>query len=382
MYSRTPRCSSIWLIKKTSLENNFDYKISFFKRHEALSFGGFWSTPGGFVDEQDDADIWMKNYTSFYEKFNYYPDLKFRIAGLRELFEEWSILPAYKDGSLKILTSRDFELSTNLMKDFSTFCRKNQIFPAVDKLHGFIRTAPPHSSPLKRADNQWYSYFMENNEYKHIKLNTDELIDMKEFNPKEAFATYFKEPKSFSILFPQQLILMRIWKTFSYDKLKELWINNLDKMKISYQQFSGMFFVNNEKLINEESEYKTLDEYYKYAFNEFDFMPEEERMSKHGLMNLNEILSLNEITKLSPVVSLSSSSAKSIFEHHKSDMMLIFPGDYFHTNEIYPWRQRMFSRHRAYISKGKMVRYEITKDVFTHLTNKSSWTENFGSTVQ
>lgn len=36
-----------------------------------------------------------------------------------------------------------------------------EIHPAVDKLYGFRRMAPPHNIKQKRIDSQQYMYFME-----------------------------------------------------------------------------------------------------------------------------------------------------------------------------------------------------------------------------
>lgn len=77
---RVPKSASVWLIKKTAMKNNYNYKINFFLRNQNTSFGGYWAPPGGMLDHQDHDDVWEEVYPSFVERFQHYQDLKFRIC--------------------------------------------------------------------------------------------------------------------------------------------------------------------------------------------------------------------------------------------------------------------------------------------------------------
>jgi len=53
--------------------------------------------------------------------------------------------------------------------------------------------------------------------------------------------------------------------------------------------------------------------------------------------------------------------------------MFVLPGDFYHTNENFPWQIRSYSRHRCYIKGTTVVRYEITKDVHRYFSDKDAW---------
>lgn len=57
--------------------------------------------------------------------------------------------------------------------------------------------------------------------------------------------------------------------------------------------------------------------------------------------------------------------------------MFLMPGDFFHSNEIFPWRMNSYSRHRIYIKGPNVVRYEITDDIYKYFTDKDTWNTHF-----
>lgn len=224
---------------------------------------------------------------------------------------------------------------------------------------------------------------MENEEDNHIQLNEDEFVDSLWLNPREAVDSLKVAPvdgqttKEFKLFFPQQMGLLWLSQFTKYDDLKSMLQNHLDKMMLSYMEFRGNVFVNNEKFIPEGAKLKTLEDYYKFVFNKYDFLPDRERKEKQGLMVINDINNFGEVNGAKEVLSLVKDSGSAIFDHHKCHSMFLLPGDFYHSNEIYPWRTREYSRHRCYIKKDTIIRYEISKDVHEHFSNKDAWDARF-----
>jgi len=74
-----PKSASVWLVRKTQQQNNYDYQFNFFKRHAKTKFGGFWAHPGGLLEDQDLFEKWEEEYPDFIDKFKGYHDLQLRI---------------------------------------------------------------------------------------------------------------------------------------------------------------------------------------------------------------------------------------------------------------------------------------------------------------
>ena len=182
VYHKVSRSSAVWMAKKTEINNEFNYRFLFFKRHGGTLFGNNWAGPGGMLEPQDDYDVWKTNFPHFYEKYQDYVDLNLRICCLRELYEEWSILPAYRDSKFCIITEEELNSSAYTTKEFALFWKEKNIFPAIDKLYAFLRISPPLDVKFKRIDSQFYLYFVENDEDQLIKLNKDELTDQVDYS--------------------------------------------------------------------------------------------------------------------------------------------------------------------------------------------------------
>jgi len=182
----------------------------------------------------------------------------------------------------------------------------------VDKLFAFRRLTPPHTSKVVRMDTQTYMYFMENQEEEHIKLNESELTESKWLNPRQAV-------ESIKMFFPQQMSLIWLSQIRDYSSLKSMFTDHLDKMMSSYLEFRGNVFVNNSKLIPEDSKFKTLEDYYQFIFNKNDFMSDAERKQKHGLIVLSQDNHFNEFTGAKEVTELLSDSGSAIFDHHECE---------------------------------------------------------------
>lgn len=177
----------------------------------------------------------------------------------------------------------------------------------MDKLYAFKRLSPPHSSKLPRIDTQTYVYFMENGEEDQIKLSENELTECKWLTPTQA-------AESIKLFFPQQFSLIWLSQLKSYKSLKDLIVNHRDKMMVSYMEFRGNAFINNAKLIPEDSKLKTLSDYYKFVFNKNDFLPDKIRKEKHGLLVLSELNEFNLVTGAKEVTELTEKSGSGLFE--------------------------------------------------------------------
>ena len=272
-------------------------------------------------------------------------------------------MPAYRYQKFILITKKDLEQSQYDTGNFVDFCKELEIFPAVDKLYVFRRVTPPHSPNLKRIDTQIYMYFMENNEEDHIELNKDELTESELMTPRKVFEDYYNGSKQ--LFFPQIFILMWISQLSEYTKLKSLAIENLNNMIISHLEFRGNPFVNDNEDAKDE---KHNSKKYKYLLNENDFLSDRTRKLYHGLIVLNEVAKIDDLADLNPVTEDLNNSGNELFEYHDANTCLVFPGDFFHPNEIYPWRTMMHSRNRAYINGGVVKRYEVTRDVYERFT--------------
>ena len=140
---------------------------------------------------------------------------------------------------------------------------------------------------------------------------------------------------------------------------------------MSYWEFRPNVFYNNEDAIHENAYPRTLEEYYKYAFNEFDLLPDSVRKELHGLHIFTEKEPMNELYKTPQIID-PLNNYEEIFTKLNSDEIYIFPGDYFHSNEVYPWKTKRRSRHRMYSKNGKAIKYEVTKDVLHKLSYKGT----------
>ncbi|CAI2373455.1 unnamed protein product [Moneuplotes crassus] len=362
VYSKVPKSASVWLVKETSLKNGFDYTIGFFKRNQNTSFGGFWAQPGGIVDEQDHYDAWEEVYPKYTKSFGHFHDFTLRMCCLRELYEECSILPAYKNEDFSIITGEELEKSEYDTDQFHLFCKDREIYPAIDRLSAFKRISPPLSLTQKRVDTQMYFYFLSEDEEKHIKLNESELTAHKFVSPKEAF-------ESLSMFPPQQICTINLSQFCSFSSLKEF-ASDSDKHLISYCEFRANLFQNNAKLITEGSKLKSLDDYYPLVFNKYDLLGDQTRKDEHGLRILTENENMKDCFTQVEIKAGDLETYADIFTKLKSNVIFVFPGDYFHTNESYPWKTHRYSRHRIYKGKGKDTRYEITQDVWDIFSKK------------
>ena len=210
---------------------------------------------------------------------------------------------------------------------------------------------------------------MENDEEEFIKLNPEELTDHKLASPYEAFS-------SMNMFFPQQFSNIWLSQFEKYDDLKN-WAIKADRNILSYSEYRANVFYNDESAIPKGSRQKSLSDFYKFAFNEYDLLSDEERKEDHGLV----ILTQNEYLEgLYPNTEITKSLKDygEIFSTLNSQVMFVFPGDHFHPNEVYLWENKK-SRHRMYISKGKVIRYEITKDVLARYRYED---ESFGRLSQ
>jgi 8-oxo-dGTP pyrophosphatase MutT (NUDIX family) len=274
-------------------------------------FGGLYANPGGMFEDQDATEVWEDSH-KLTKKYYAYRDLDLRISWLRELYEECSILPAYKNNEYTLITEEQLKTSDYDTKSFALFCRENNIFPAVDKLYGFRRIAPPHTFKGKRIDQQIYLYFVENDEDKHIKLNPSELVEESWVSPIEALQDYYEDKKKF--WFPQAINMFWLTQFNTYDSLKTLAMKNMDKIMSTYMEYRANVFMNNPKLINEKSRYKTMDKYYEFIFNKHDFLSDWERSKQHDLMILNNSHDLNEFNGSEEVKDYSDADGDKIFK--------------------------------------------------------------------
>lgn len=208
-----------------------------------------------------------------------------------------------------------------------------------------------------------YAYFMEDGEEKHIKTNPDELVENKLASPYEALS-------SLDLFFPQQVSIVRASQIHDYDALKKTSIAANENI-MSYCEFRPNVFFNNEEANPDDKKEKCLKDYYKYAFNECDLMPDEKRKEMHDLHIFTEKESICDLFN-TPKITDSLNEFGEIFTKLNSEEMFIFPGDHFHSNEMYPWRTKRHSRHRMFRGKGKVVKYEISKDVLERLSYKGT----------
>mmetsp|Transcript_6907 Transcript_6907/g.6059 ORF Transcript_6907/g.6059 Transcript_6907/m.6059 type:complete len:271 (+) Transcript_6907:343-1155(+) len=254
-------------------------------------------------------------------------------------------------------------MSNSTTEEFHQFCKEHEILPAVDKLYAIRRFNAPHTVNVKKVENQMYLYFMEDGEEELIKTNPSELIDNKLVTPYEALS-------SLKLFFPQQHSIIRLGQIQDYNKLKEA-AKVANENLLSYCEFRPNVFFNCESAITHKSEFKSIHEYYKYVFNEYDLLPDLERKAKQGLQILTESEPVRELFQTPKIVD-SLMEYGDIFKKLESEEMYIFPGDYFHANEVYPWKTRRYSRHRMFCGKGKIIKYEITKDVLERYSNKGA----------
>lgn len=63
------------------------------------------------------------SYPSFASKYSGYNDLALRICCLRELFEETSILPAYKNGEFTLINNKSMSNSSHSTDNFALLCQ-------------------------------------------------------------------------------------------------------------------------------------------------------------------------------------------------------------------------------------------------------------------
>ena len=129
--------------------DNIPY-LYLFQRSSKTKFGGLYAFPGGKKETQDsdfltlaeklweeERDPWASSILSLFK----FPDITLRITCLREVYEEISILPCYKNNTYTVLSRLD---SVDAPSDFFSLCRFKNIIPAVDRLKGWKRIAPPH----------------------------------------------------------------------------------------------------------------------------------------------------------------------------------------------------------------------------------------------
>jgi len=71
---------------------------------------------------------------------------------------------------------------------------------------------------------------------------------------------------------------------------------------------------------------------------------------------------LNEL-KATPWIKDQLGNFEDIFKITGAQVVLLFDGDYFHTNESYPFGTELWDWNRAFFKNGKLIWYEITHSV-------------------
>jgi len=131
-----PLSASI-IFMRPSKQNQIE--VLLLKRNPKISFGKFYTFPGGVLEKQDSFEKWKKRYPEFYEEMGSpYHDFQKRICAIRETFEETNILID------KAHTHCNNEHLINEAKgSFSRFCKENGLKPDLGSLYGAIRLGSP-----------------------------------------------------------------------------------------------------------------------------------------------------------------------------------------------------------------------------------------------
>ena len=122
------------------------------RHHKIDSFAGALVFPGGKVEVSDQHET-LRCYCRNDDAFNDH-ELAFRVAAIRETFEECGVLLAYQTGSNDFITADDLALLQPLRQqlndnnlDMLKFCHQTKLELAIDQLVHFAHWITPKMRP-------------------------------------------------------------------------------------------------------------------------------------------------------------------------------------------------------------------------------------------
>ncbi len=195
-----------------------DLEVFMVVRHHEIDFAsGALVFPGGKVDKSD-LDINIRNFFVSKEKLSE-AELGFRVAGIRECYEEAGVLFANSgDGNPNVSKEKLTTLNkwrdkfNNKESSMHDFAKSENLFFSVDELTPFAHWITPEMMP-KRFDTRFYiAKAPEGHEGLH---DGSESVDSIWISPKQAIEDCISEKRT--IIFPTRMNLEKLAKFSNVD---------------------------------------------------------------------------------------------------------------------------------------------------------------------
>ena len=195
-----------------------DLEVFMVVRHHEIDFAsGALVFPGGKVDK-DDLNTNIKNFSMSIEKLSE-EELGFRIAGIRECYEEAGVLFAHSgDGNPNVSGEKLSNLNewrdkfNNKESSMYDFAKSENLLFSIDELIPYAHWITPEMMP-KRFDTRFYiAQAPEGHEGIH---DGSESIDSIWISPKQALEDCISEKRT--IIFPTRMNLEKLAKFNNVD---------------------------------------------------------------------------------------------------------------------------------------------------------------------
>ncbi|CAI2374050.1 unnamed protein product [Moneuplotes crassus] len=369
VFGRVPKSSSVLFVKRHKVPKDSiqDYDIFIFQRNPNTKFGGLYAYPGGKIESQDSIDHWESIYKHCPSSFARFEDFSLRITCLRELYEECFILPCYQNGEFKVLTKEDIDTSEIKTDRFPEFCKSLQVLPALDRLKAWKRITPPHNIS-RRDDTLIYLYFIENDEDDSIILNQDELTEYISGSPCEIMKQY--SDGEILMVLPQPVTICWCGYFTAYDELK-MAAEKADNSIATYFEMRSDIVPVPDSSLNRDTKINSISKFSE-MFNDFDYLEPEMRDEKCQLIlfdtQVPEEYQFNNEQVMKRIMNKGENDGLKI-------MIRIYPGDFAHPNESFPWVVKPYYRHRVYYYAYRIFRYEISRPIFERYFKYSGYSK-------
>ena len=200
----TPSATIILLRERAHLE------VFLARRNSKVNFGGLFVFPGGAIEEPDAklADQQNVDTTSNQE----WPENLYRLAAIRELYEETGILLASDANS----SAEDLTNLREKKSDFNALCQQHNWRLQWQELYYFSRWVTPKQAP-RRYDTRFFICHVQ--QESHCQLDGKELIECHWISPLCALKK--NETGVFPMIRPTLHTLQQLTKLQSIDQLPE-----------------------------------------------------------------------------------------------------------------------------------------------------------------